>query len=174
MQSLEHAERPVQFVCPCGGRVFSRAGHDLPLRRGFCQSPLTQTAASSEAALTEASSRPAEDDHLPKKPPVRHRLFVAEIVCLLCGRSTGTALAEHWPPTGPILFQPPDAETPAVVRAWWRLRCAICGGNTAAGEVTTRTVRLEPAHDWRGEKPRRGRPPKWLAELRQARASDQA
>jgi hypothetical protein len=165
--------RSVPLAFPCGGRVLSRAGDDQPPRCGVSQSALTPTAASSEAALAAASSAPAEDEHTPKPPPVRRRhVLVAEIVCLLCGRSTGTALAEHWPPTGPILFRPPDAETPAVVRAWWRLRCAICGGNTAASEVTTRTVRLEPAHDWREEKPRRGRPPRCLAELRQAREPD--
>ena len=40
---------------------------------------------------------------------VRRRFFQAEIVCLLCGREAGTASADHWPPTGPILFQTPGA-----------------------------------------------------------------
>ena len=53
----------------------------------------------------------------PPSPPVRRRVFVAEIVCLLCGRQTGTAMCENWPPSGPILFQPTDARTPALVRA---------------------------------------------------------
>ena len=105
---------------------------------------------------------------------MKRRLFIAEIVCLLCGRETGIAAAEHWPPTGPILFQPPDAKTPWVVRAWWRIRCAVCGGNTAADEVTARTVRLEPPIDWREERPRRGRPPKRLAELRRSGGPDAA
>lgn len=53
------------------------------------------------------------------------------------------------------------------------LRCAVCGGNTAANEVASRTVRLEPAIDWREVLPRRSRPPKWLvAQLRAAAAND--
>jgi hypothetical protein len=95
-------------------------------------------------------------------------VFVAEITCLLCGRETGTAIAECWPPTGPILFQPPDAQKVTVVRAWWRFRCAVCGGNTAVDEISTRMVRLEPAIDWREVRPRRGRPPKWLLEQRRS------
>jgi hypothetical protein len=98
-------------------------------------------------------------------------VFVAEITCMLCGREAGNAIADRWPPTGPILFQPPDAQTAMVVRAWWRLRCAVCAGNTAAVEVATRTVRMEPVIDWREVRPRRGRPPKWLVEQRQAGAA---
>jgi len=97
---------------------------------------------------------------------MRRRLFLAEVVCLTCGRKAGTALAEHWPPTRPILFQPPAARTASLVRAWWRIRCATCGGNTAADGVTIRTVQLEPPVDWRTERPRRGRPPKRLMEQR--------
>jgi hypothetical protein len=105
---------------------------------------------------------------------VRRRLFQAEIVCLLCGREAGTASAEHWPPSGPILFQTPGAPRATLVRAWWRVRCCVCGGNTAASEVTVRTVRIEQPIDWRAERPRRGRPPKWLAELRRNTSPDAA
>jgi hypothetical protein len=56
----------------------------------------------------------------------------------------------------------------------WRLRCPVCGGNTAADEVTVRSVRLEGPTDWKADRPRRGRPPKWLVEQRQADASDAA
>src|SRR5579859_8285642 len=86
--------------------------------------------------------------------PTRRQVFVAEIVCLLCGRQTGTAVAERWPPTGAILFQPADAKRLSPVRAWWRIRCAVCGGNTAATEIETRIARLEPPVDWREQRPR--------------------
>jgi len=87
---------------------------------------------------------------------VRRRLFVAEIVCLLCGREAGTAAAEQWPPTGPILFQPPGAPNATLIHTWWRLRCCVCDGNTAASEVTVRTIRIEQPIDWRADQPRRG------------------
>jgi hypothetical protein len=69
------------------------------------------------------------------------------------------------------LFQPADKQVATHLRAWWRLRCAVCGGNTTANDVSIRTVRLEPAIDWREVRPRRGRPPKWLVEQRQAASS---
>jgi hypothetical protein len=152
------SQETIHLTCPCGGRVFCRAKDSVPTRCSFCQSALTRSTAPPERTSVEPPPGPPVETTVTPPAPVRRRLFVAEIVCLLCGRDTGTALSEQWPPTGPILFQPPDARTPVVVRAWWRVRCAVCGGNTAASEVTTRTVRLEPAIDWREEKPRRGSP----------------
>jgi hypothetical protein len=48
----------------------------------------------------------------------------------------------------------------------------VCGGNTAAAEIETRIVRLEPLVDWREQRPRRGRPPKRLVELRRKGGPD--
>jgi hypothetical protein len=118
-------------------------------------------AARKDEAATEADTHDA---------PVCRRVFVAEITCLLCGREAGNAVADRWPPTGPILFRPPDAQAAMIVRAWWRLRCTVCGGNTAADKISTRMVRLEPAIDWREVRPRRGRPPNWLLEQRRSAA----
>jgi len=56
----------------------------------------------------------------------------------------------------------------------WRLRCPVCGGNTAADEITVRTIRLEGPTDWKADRPRRGRPPKRLVMLRQAGGPDAA
>ena len=38
---------------------------------------------------------------MPISQPIRQRLFLAEIICLMCGREAGTAAAEHWPPPIP-------------------------------------------------------------------------
>jgi arylsulfatase A-like enzyme len=38
----------------------------------------------------------------------------------------------------------------------WRLRCPICGGNTAATDVQVRTVRVGLPSDWQSDRPRRG------------------
>ncbi len=162
----------MRLACECGGRVFCRADSDLPTRCSFCQSTLTQSTPSPEGAFSATTS---ESDSLSTPPrPIRRRLFLAEIVCLLCGRHAGTAAAEHWPPHGPILFQPPEARVATVVRAWWRVRCTVCGGNRTANEVTTRTVRLEAPIDWRANPARRGRPPKWLVEQRRNAGHDAA
>ncbi len=110
----------------------------------------------------------------PAPPPRRQRLVVAEITCLLCARPVGTARADRWPPTGPVLFQPAGSSTARSLPTIWRLRCPVCGGNTAADDITVRTVRLEGPTDWKADRPRRGRPPKWLVVLRQAGGPDAA
>jgi hypothetical protein len=88
----EQAEHSVRLACPCGGCVFFRAGADVPTRCGFCDSRLASTAppAKDDPDAAPVSALP---DNL-ASAPVRRRLFVAEIVCLLCGREAGTASAE--------------------------------------------------------------------------------
>ena len=163
---LDRPESSQRLTCACGAVVFCRPDAVAPAHRGFCQAPLNRTGAADGQVIPHDESVVAQAQ---AHTPVRRRVFVAEIVCLLCGREAGTATAEHWPPTGPILFQPPGAQAPTPVRAWWRLRCPVCGGNTAADEVTTRTLRLEPVINWSEVRPRRGRPPKWLVEQRRLR-----
>src|SRR5262249_13571290 len=125
----------LRVECACGGRAFYRLDTDMPQRCGLCRCELAPSRLRPEYlsagpdAISPTGSLTAA--------PVRCGVFVADIVCLLCGRHAGTATAQRWPPNGPILFQPPDAQTATLIRAWWRVRCAVCGGNTAADEVTT-------------------------------------
>jgi hypothetical protein len=165
---LDCSDGNVRLACACGAVAFWNTDAAPPAQCAFCHAQLRANDAAASSAA-ECDERTATEPAVPNAP-VRRRVFVAEISCLLCGREAGNAVADRWPPTGPILFQPPDAKTATVVRAWWRLRCGVCGGNTAAVEVTTRTVRLEAVIDWREVRPRRGRPPKWLAEQRRSGA----
>ncbi len=98
--------------------------------------------------------------------PSSKRVFVADIECLLCARAIGAVIADRWPPTEPVQFQPAGAQTSTTMRDWWRLRCPACGGNTVAADIATRRVRQERRIDWESDHPRRGRPPKWLVEHR--------
>src|SRR5437879_3099111 len=107
-------EQVLRLACPCGGPVFCRADAAVPTGCGFCQATLTPATLPPHETSSDPSS-PSYEAPVPPPAAVRRRLFVAEIVCLLCGRETGTAAAEHWPPNGPILFQPPDALTPSVL-----------------------------------------------------------
>lgn len=113
--------------------------------------------------------RPLEPLPTPKSPtlsparPRPQRVIVAEVTCLPCARPVGTATADRWPPVGSVLFQPAGASGARPLAAWWRLRCSVCGGNTAASELVVRTARLELPTDWQNERPRRGWPPKQLA-----------
>ncbi len=108
-------------------------------------------------------------------PSARYqRIFVVEITCLLCARPVGTARSNQWPPNAPISFQPADSLSATMLLTWWRVRCTVCGGNTAAREVATRTIRIDQPIDWRADPPRRGRPPKWLVERRRDEGPDAA
>src|SRR5205823_2328234 len=120
------------------------------------------------------SIQPVNVPSSPAAKPERQPLFIADIACLPCGRPVGTARSDHWPPKGPVLFQPAGSSNAHPLSNIWRLRCPVCGGNTAADEVTVRRVRIESPTDWKADPPRRGRPPKWLVELRQAGPSDAA
>jgi hypothetical protein len=64
------------------------------------------------------------------------------------------------PAAGPANCHACERLVEAAVRGLWR--------NTAADELTTRTVRLDPVIDWREVRPRRGRPPKSLVKQRQS------
>ena len=77
-------------------------------------------------------------------PTLTRREIVAEVTCLLCARPVGTATADRWPPSGPVLFQQAGSSTTRPLAAWWRLRCRVCGGNTAASEFLVRSIRREP------------------------------
>ena len=94
-------------------------------------------------------------------------VFAAEITCLMCSRTVGTAVDAQWPPTTAVLFQ---LEGSKVFRRvpLHQLRCPDCRGNTAPTEVEIRTLRRERPVDWHNERPHRGRPPKWLVAQRQA------
>jgi hypothetical protein len=94
-------------------------------------------------------------------------IVLVELRCLLCARVVGTLQAERWPPAGPVLYLPAEAERSIPVTDWRRIRCATCGRNTYSDEI--RTVKLYPPVSWDElDPPRRGRPPKWLIAQRNA------
>jgi hypothetical protein len=115
-----------------------------------------------------SSTQPVNEFPHSASAPQRQTLYVAEIACLLCARPVGTATSASWPPSGPVLFRSADSLVDCQVPAIWRMRCPVCGGNTAVDELATRTVRTEGPTDWQADPPRRGRPPKWLVQLREA------
>ena len=91
---------------------------------------------------------------------------VADLVCHLCGTLAGSIRSEL--PTLPrtVRFTAAGSQRTVDVLDWRRLRCARCGGTLFAEEIHTVRERLEPANLWEEERPRRGRPPKWLVEQR--------
>src|ERR1700694_4486131 len=100
-------------------------------------------------------------------PSAAKTVFVAEITCLMCSRTVGTAVASRWPPISTVLVR---FEGWTVFRrvSLHQLRCSDCGGNTAPTEVTIRKLRRERPLAWQNDKPPGGRPPKWLVAQRKA------
>ena len=97
---------------------------------------------SSEFAQTQTPPPSSSSTSTTTTSTNRMTVFVAEIACIMCSRTVGTAIDACWPPAGSVLLQ---AEGSTVLRRIQlnRLRCPDCGGNTEATEVTTRLLRRE-------------------------------
>lgn len=123
-------------------------------------------------ARTPPLESPSAADHTsPPLLPARRRVrFVVDLGCLMCGRDLGVLQSDTWPTYHPVLLRQTGAP-PAQVADWRRLRCAVCGGAAIPTEVTCRLVRNEVPIDWAADRPRRGRPPKWLAAQRASGSS---
>ena len=99
------------------------------------------------------------------------RVLRAELRCYLCADTAGAVESQAVTAVMPPLarFCPADG-SPARVLAWRRLRCPRCGsGSLFLDEPETivrHDERLERL-DWDLDRPRRGRPPRWLIALRE-------
>jgi hypothetical protein len=118
---------------------------------------------------TTEPARPATENPYTARDPSRstssRRVTRFDLRCLLCARILGSADADRWGSAGPVLFRAEGSERVVRVADWRRLRCRACGGNAYPDEV--RTARLYPPVRWDDDdRPRRGRPPKWLVEAR--------
>jgi hypothetical protein len=89
----------------------------------------------------------------------------AEVKCLHCGCIAGLLRQRHDVPGAPATFQDGRGGAPQAIKNLTDLRCARCGGSVYTDEYEVRYVypRLDDA-----DRPRRGRPPKWLVERRRA------
>ena len=75
---------------------------------------------------------------------VPRALALSAVAMLLCPLPVGTATADRWAASRPVLFQQAGSSTTRPLAAWWRLRCRTCGGNTAASELLVRSSPREP------------------------------
>jgi hypothetical protein len=91
----------------------------------------------------------------------------AEVRCYHCGHTSGVIQRSQDVLEAPIVFKSADGETTVNIRNLAELRCARCRGSVYIEEFETRYV--YPKVDFLDEdRPRRGRPPKRLVELRRA------
>jgi hypothetical protein len=97
----------------------------------------------------------------------------AEVKCYHCGHTSGVLRRMQSSPNAPTVFQSADGTPAVVVRSLTDLHCQRCQGSVFTDEFETRYV--YPKVDFLDEdRPRRGRPPKRLVELRRAREEAEA
>ncbi len=103
-------------------------------------------------------------------PPRSFVVFQADVSCYLCGEICG-GVESPTPPPFPLLlqFQPVGAATATPTR-WARLRCPRCGGGVYL-EDPHPVRRWTETINWALDAPRRGRPPKWLVDMRRQNAA---
>lgn len=100
--------------------------------------------------------------------------YFADLSCLLCGSTVGTIEGDS-PAIAPrSRFRVPGERTWTDIADWRRIRCNRCGGAALVEEVRPMVQYPEPAGEDAEDKPRRGRPPKWLVEQRRAQAEAMA
>ena len=105
----------------------------------------------------------------PLEPRRRFEYNEADLGCYLCGSTVGTARWSAALATPRLVTFAPagtDSWETAVVS---HVRCQRCGGQAYVEEVHSVRRTVEQV-DWTQDRPRRGRPPQWLVELRQQAA----
>lgn len=97
--------------------------------------------------------------------PLKVTVYIAELVCMMCGASDGTIESPAWPMRcGEAVWHRPDANVLRVVGPQ-QLRCERCGGNLMMEHVECAVRNVERIQELDAA-PRMGRPPKWLVEAR--------
>jgi hypothetical protein len=92
----------------------------------------------------------------------------AEVKCYHCGHLTGVVRRDRGVANAPTTFVSTDGAAPRIVRSLTALRCTRCHGSVYMDDFDVKYV--YPRIDFLEEdRPRRGRPPKRLVELRKAR-----
>lgn len=118
------------------------------------------------------SSQPAS---LPTSSRTVRRVprITVEFGCLMCSRDFGILVCESLPVCGALTIQQPGGFRIEIALDQLRfLRCPSCGGSILPTEIIREEVRLERRIDWSEDRPKRGRPPKWLVEQRRKNAQE--
>jgi hypothetical protein len=97
-------------------------------------------------------------------PPSRPtRVLRAELRCHLCAETIAAVEAETSVAMMPAVAHVyPTDGSPARERAWRGLHCSRCGSTSLYLDEPQTIVRRDEQLDWTLERPRRGRPPRWL------------
>ena len=121
---------------------------------------------SSTAVQMTNGSRPPSTPVPPRRVRRIPRIMV-EFGCLMCSRDFGILVCTSLTVCGTIVIQQPgDFRMEIAVDQLRFLRCPTCRGSILPTEIIREEVRVERRIDWSEERPKRGRPPKWLVEQR--------
>lgn len=99
----------------------------------------------------------------------RRRLVRAEVRCHLCAELRGVleVSADSGDPSPTRLIGPGGSAGARV--GWAGLRCLRCGSRSLFLDQCETVVQRQEKVDWSLERPRRGRPPRWLLDARSQR-----
>lgn len=127
---------------------------------------------SSAASQTDHSSQPTSPSPSSRRVRRVPRITV-EFGCLMCSRDFGILVCESLPVCGTITIQQPGGfHVEFTVNQLRYLRCPSCRGSILPTEIIREEVRVERRIDWSEDRPKRGRPPKWLVEQRRKSAQE--
>ena len=134
---------------------------------------MTQTSDRTPPSDTSSAVIQMDDSGQPTSPPSLSRSvrrvprITVEFSCLMCSRDFGTLVCTSLPVCGTITIQQPGGfHVEMGVDQLRFLRCPTCRGSILPTEIIREEVRVERRIDWSEERPKRGRPPKWLVEQR--------
>jgi hypothetical protein len=119
-------------------------------------------------SLTALTTNETHDpSHSSSRSVRRISRITVEFGCLMCSRDFGVLVCTSLPVCGTItIHQPGGFRVEITVDQLRLLRCPACGGSILPTEIIREEVRVERRIDWSEDRPRRGRPPKWLVEQR--------
>ena len=134
---------------------------------------MTQTCDHTPPVITPSTSAQTNECGASTPTPLLpHRVrrvprFTVEFGCLMCSRDFGILECASLPVGGTVTIEQPGGfRVEFSVEQLRSLRCTSCGGSILPIEITREEVRVEGRIDWSKDRPRRGRPPKWLVEQR--------
>ena len=140
---------------------------------------MTQISDRTPPSATSSTTVQMTDGSQPTSTPVPSRgvrripRITVEFGCLMCSRDFGTLVCTSLPVCGTITIQQPGGfHIDIGVDQLGFLRCPTCRGSILPTEVIREEVRVERRIDWSEERPKRGRPPKWLVEERRKSAQE--
>jgi hypothetical protein len=131
------------------------------------QTDSTPPVTTSSTAIQTNETREPTSTPLSSRKVRRVPRITVEFSCLLCSRDFGVLVCTALPVCGAVTIQQPSGfHIEVSVEQFRFLRCATCGGSILPTDITREEVRLERRLDWSEDRPRVGRPPKWLVEQR--------